>query len=100
MEQFILLLACHFIGDIALQSRWLADGKKNSLEINFYHVAVYISVFILFGIGLSNLSLIILFTTHFVIDFVKSHFNNILKHVWQDQLLHILVLIFIFFITK
>ena len=99
MEQFLLLLACHFVGDIALQNQWLAEGKAKSWEINFYHVAVYTSIFILFGTGLSLPSLAIIFVTHFIIDPLKSRYG-IIKHVWQDQILHILVLIFVFLVTK
>jgi hypothetical protein len=99
MEQFLLLMACHFIGDIALQSEWLAAGKAKSWEINFYHVAVYVSVFVLFGVDLSILSLIILFVTHFIIDSLKARWG-IIKYVWQDQILHIFVLLFIFFVAR
>jgi hypothetical protein len=99
MEQFLLLLACHFVGDIALQNEWLAIGKAKSWEINFYHVAIYVSVFILFGAGLSILSLVILFITHFFIDLMKARWK-IVKYIWQDQLLHVFVLIFIFLVTK
>jgi hypothetical protein len=99
MEGFLLLLACHFVGDFALQDEWQTKGKAKSWEINFYHVAIYTAVFILFGAGLSALSLGIIFMTHFAIDTLSSRWKNI-KHIWQDQILHILVLLFIFFVTK
>jgi len=99
MEQFLVLLACHFIGDMALQNQWLAEGKAKSWEINFYHVAVYTAIFVLFADWLSALSLTIIFVTHFIIDPLKSRWG-IIKYVWQDQILHILVLVFVFFVTK
>jgi len=51
MEQFLILLACHFIGDFPFQSRWLSENKAKSWEINFYHVVVYVAVFIPFLIN-------------------------------------------------
>jgi hypothetical protein len=99
MEIFLTLLACHFIGDIALQTEWLAEGKGKSWEINFYHVAVYLAVFILFGPKLSLLSLGIIFISHFLIDPLKSRWG-VIKYIWQDQILHILILLIVFFITK
>ncbi len=99
METLLLLLACHFIGDIALQTEWLAEGKGKSWEINFYHVAVYLAVFILFGPELSLSSLGIIFISHFLIDPLKSRWG-VIKYIWQDQILHILVLLVVFFITK
>ena len=99
MEQFLILLACHFIGDFPFQGEWLSENKAKSWEINFYHVAVYVAVFILFGIELSLLSLSILFISHFIIDTISARWK-IVKNIWQDQLLHILVLLFIFFVTK
>jgi len=99
MEQFLILLACHFVGDFPFQSRWLSENKAKSWEINFYHVAVYVSVFILFGPHLSWLSLVIIFLSHFIIDPLKSRWE-IIKYIWQDQLLHILILLFVFFVTK
>lgn len=99
MEQFLLLLACHFVGDFAFQSEWLSNNKGKSWEMNFYHVATYTAVFVLFGGGLSLLSLGIIFVSHFLIDPLSSRWG-IVKDIWQDQLLHVLVLIFIFFVTK
>ncbi len=99
MDQFLLLLACHFIGDFPLQNLWMAEGKAKSWEINFYHVAVYTAVFIIAGAKLSLMSLVIIFVTHFFIDPLKSRWG-IIKYIWQDQLLHVLVLIFVFLVTK
>jgi len=92
-------LACHFVGDFAFQDEWQAKGKAKSWEITFYHVAVYTSVFVLFGAKLSLISLSIIFVTHFIIDTLSARWN-ILKYIWQDQILHLLVLAVIFFMTK
>jgi hypothetical protein len=99
MEQFLVLLACHFIGDFALQNKWMSNNKGKSWEINFYHVAVYTAVFVLFGGGLSFLSLGIIFITHFFIDPLGARWGFV-KYIWLDQLLHLLVLLFVFLITK
>jgi len=99
MEQFLLLLACHFIGDFPLQSQWMSEEKSKRWEINFYHVAVYISVFIVAGAKLSLMSLIIIFVTHFFIDTLSARWK-IINYIWQDQLLHVLVLVFVFLVAK
>ncbi len=99
MEQFLLLLACHFIGDFPLQSQWMSEEKSKRWEINFYHVVVYTSVFVIAGTKLSLVSLVIIFVTHFLIDTLSARWK-IVKHIWQDQLLHVLVLIFVFLVTK
>ncbi len=99
MEQLLLLLACHFIGDFAFQDEWQVKGKAKSWEINFYHVAVYTSVFALLDVKLSLVSLAIIFVTHFIIDTLSARWN-VLKYIWQDQILHILVLGVVYFVTK
>lgn len=99
MEQLLLALAAHFIGDFAFQNKWMATEKGKSWEINFYHVATYTATFILFGVGLSLLSLGIIFATHFFIDPLKERWK-VVKYVWQDQVLHIAVIIFVLLVTK
>lgn len=99
LELFILLLSAHFIGDFAFQSSWVGLEKGKSWEINLYHALTYTATFILFRIALSPLSLLILAVSHFLIEPLKSRWG-ILKYIWQDQLLHIAILVFVFLVTK
>lgn len=90
---FIKLLACHFIGDFAFQSPWLAEGKGKSWEINLYHALTYTAPFCFINI-LSWQGLLYLAITHFFIDPLKARYK-IIKYVWADQLLHLLVLVLV-----
>ena len=92
-NQLLFLIALHFIGDFPFQSEFLALGKGKSWELNFYHVAIYTSVFIVFG-KISFAAACILFISHFFIDPLKARWA-IVRHIWQDQILHIAVLIII-----
>lgn len=99
MQQLLLALAAHFVGDFDFQGKWMAEKKGKSLEVNFYHVATYTAVFVLINIGLSLLSLGIIFVTHFIIDLLKERWR-IVKYTWLDQLLHIAVIGFVLLVTK
>ncbi len=91
-----IAIACHLIGDFPLQNVWFVTQKGKSWEVNFYHAAVYTAVFILFG-ALWWQALILL-GTHFMIDPLKARWN-IIKHCWQDQLLHLIVILALFVTT-
>lgn len=97
------LIAGHFLGDIAFQPNWIASKKGKSWEINGCHAAVYTAtVFVIAGIGsiiLSPLVLMIIFASHFIIDPLKARWG-IIKSIWVDQILHLIVLgaIVIFFL--
>lgn len=99
LETLLLALAAHFIGDFALQSAWMASEKGKSMEINIYHAIVYTSTFIIFRVGFSPISLLILTISHIFIDPLKARDSKI-KYIWQDQLLHIAVIMFALFVTK
>ena len=92
------LLAGHFLGDFPFQSEWMVANKGTSWEINAYHAFVYAStIFVVAKIGgieLSTWAFFILFTSHFIIDPLKARWK-IVKNIWIDQLLHLLVLLFI-----
>jgi hypothetical protein len=93
----LMLLACHFVGDFGLQTKWMADFKGKSWEVNFYHAAVYTAIFVLFT-ELSLLATIVLLVSHFVIDALKARYG-LIKHLWTDQLLHFGILLLIFFLS-
>jgi len=99
LELFLLLLSAHFIGDYAFQTMWMATEKHKKWEVNLYHALLYTATFIIFRIPLSYLSLVIIAISHFLIEPLKGRWG-ILKYDWQDQLLHIAVLIFVFLVTK
>lgn len=86
----LLLLACHFIGDFGFQSKWMAENKGKSWEINFYHVATYTAVFIILA-KISLAAVIILMISHFFIDLLSSRWK-VIKHTWMDQILHLLII--------
>jgi hypothetical protein len=90
ISKFILLAACHFIGDFPFQGDWLALNKGKSWELMFYHCAIYTGTFILFAhAGLLFAS--VLFISHMLIDPLKARWKFI-KHIWVDQLLHAVVI--------
>ncbi len=99
LEFFLFLLAAHFIGDFAFQSTWMSTEKNKRWEVNLSHALLYTATFVIFRIPLSYLSLGIIAISHFLIEPLKGRWG-ILKYDWQDQLLHILVLIFVFLVTK
>lgn len=91
------MIVGHLIGDFALQSNWIATNKGKSWEVNFYHAATHTAVLMLavkigVGITLSFCPLLILCFSHCFIDALKSRWN-IVKTIWQDQLLHLVVMI-------
>ncbi|MFA5069930.1 MAG: DUF3307 domain-containing protein [Patescibacteria group bacterium] len=99
MPQLLLALAAHFIGDFPFQPEFLAMGKGKSWELNFYHAAVYTATFLLVPVGLSPLSLGIILVSHFFIDPCKARYGWV-KKIWQDQLMHMIVIAFVLLVTK
>ncbi|MCF7835621.1 MAG: DUF3307 domain-containing protein [Candidatus Marinimicrobia bacterium] len=95
--ELVLCFVAHFIGDWPFQTTFMAENKGKSWEINFYHAAVYTATFIWIAHA-SWLASIILLVSHFWIDALKARWK-IIKHIWQDQLLHFLV-IFLLIIFK
>lgn len=91
----LLLLACHFIGDFGLQSKWMSENKGKSWEINFYHAATYTAVFVILA-KISWAATIILIISHFFIDPLSSRWK-IIKYIWADQILHLLIIAAIIF---
>ena len=90
---FLIALACHFIGDYPLQSEWFVNMKGKSWEVNFYHAATYTALFVL--MGATQIQAAILCVSHFCIDPLKARWG-LVKTIWQDQLLHGVVLCVLF----
>ena len=96
LTTLLVWLACHFIGDFAFQSTWMSMEKGKSWEVNFYHCATYIAVFVLFA-HTSPLATAALFGTHFLIDPLKARYK-IIGPIWLDQLLHVLTIVVVLFL--
>jgi len=88
---FLKLLLAHFIADFPCQIPWFIEMKGKSHEVMLYHCAVYASVICLI-VGLNVSMFCYLVGTHFIIDNLKARWG-IVKHIWVDQLLHILILL-------
>ena len=92
VERLYLLLVCHAIGDYVLQSSFLADTKGSNPWHLIIHCILYsVPFYICYGL---NVELGILIVTHFIIDALKARYKK-LNYV-QDQLLHIVIMIFLY----
>ena len=99
MDQLLLAIAAHFVGDFAFQNDWMAKKKIESQEVVFYHAATYTAAFVLFRVGLSLPALGIIITSHLIIDSWTSR-QGADKRIWQDQILHVLVIGLVVWITR
>jgi hypothetical protein len=91
LSPLLIWLACHFVGDFAFQSTWMSVEKGKSWEINFYHCATYTATFVLFAHPSFN-GVILLLTTHFVVDTLKARYK-VIGSIWLDQLLHVATIV-------
>ena len=91
MINLLLLLSCHFIGDFPFQGDWISANKGKSWEILFYHCAIYVATFIIFGYIGWRFALV-LFVSHFIIDTMKARWK-IIKPIWIDQILHFAIIL-------
>ena len=88
----MLYIAIHFIADFPFQGDWLGTQKGKSWELMVYHCLIYSGTFVVFG-DVSIQFAAILFVTHLIIDPLKARYK-VVKHIWQDQLLHMAVIVF------
>lgn len=91
MDSLVFLLGLHFIADFPFQSEWLGVNKGENWELMVYHCLIYAGTFAVFA-HFSALCVLLLFLSHLVIDPLKARYGYI-KHIWADQLLHVLVLL-------
>lgn len=95
MEMLLWLVAGHFLGDFPFQSEWMTTQKGKSWEINLYHALVYTATILVTakigGFNLPLSAIAILATSHFLIDPLKAKWS-IVKYIWIDQILHLVVL--------
>ncbi|HBK34409.1 hypothetical protein A2239_00260 [Candidatus Uhrbacteria bacterium RIFOXYA2_FULL_40_9] len=96
LTKMSILLACHFVGDYALQNAWMAMTKGKDWHAMFAHVGTYTSVFALLNlvpdVHLNLWALILILGSHAFIDPIKARWN-LIGDV-SDQLLHIGILLF------
>lgn len=90
MNEMIILVICHLIGDYVLQSDYIATTKGASWYHLFVHSALYSAPFMLV-FGPSDPRIFGLFLTHLYIDAMKARYKKI-GYV-ADQLLHYWVLV-------
>jgi Na+-driven multidrug efflux pump len=87
INNIIILIMCHLIGDYVLQTNFIAESKGNNWYHLFVHCILYCVPFvIIFGI---TWQFFILFTMHFLIDLLKARYYKI--NYLTDQILHYLV---------
>jgi len=100
---FLWLLAGHFLGDFAFQSDWMAREKGKSWEVGGYHSLIHAATVLVVakigGFELSFPSLFWLLASHLLADSLKSRWK-IVKTIWQDQILHIIILVIVFLLNQ
>lgn len=92
IETIFKIIICHMLGDYVLQSDFIAKTKGQ----NWYHLFVHSTLYILpyylfFGF---NFDLLLVFTSHFVIDAGKARYKKITYA--HDQIWHYIMAIVYF----
>lgn len=95
LELMLWLFGAHYIGDIALQSDWIANMKRERWYILFAHVMIWTTVVCiplrLFD-ALSAWNLIFLFVGHYAADWLKCRTPKEPKYwhyIYYDQGWHL-----------
>lgn len=110
MIQFIGVILGHFIGDLAFLG-FLGNAKRESLFYLALHCIIYaivvcVAIFVLARKRYAHWKFFVLFGSHFFIDYYKCYIteNSIVMYSLTyniiDQMLHLIVLVFIFFVKK
>jgi hypothetical protein len=100
MKLFFLLLVAHFIADFYLQKHsWImckVENKHRSIGLfkhMLVHVALTASAIVLSGISLDAsalIALLVIITSHYVIDIWKTYRIFVLKYFLIDQVGHLI----------
>ena len=93
LNNAILLIFCHLVGDYILQSNFIATTKGSNWYHLFVHCALYSLPFFLTS-GLTW-QLSVIFITHMIIDPLKARYGKI--NYLTDQIIHYLTL-FVYFV--
>lgn len=90
----VTLILAHLIGDFLLQTSWLAKKKKKSTWIMLLHSLINaVTVYLLLANWMLWLLPLVIFISHFLIDFGKSRFKkDTLGTFLLDQVLHFAVM--------
>jgi hypothetical protein len=102
------LISAHFIGDWALQSRWIAENKSSIPEILFAHCMIYaatISIALQYLNILSPWKVVFLIVTHFITDSWSSNkhkncsnFSEKRRTLYIDHMYHLIQLLIVYYL--
>jgi len=96
LEILYKVFACHFLGDLALQTQFLSDTKGTNWWHLIAHCFIY-SVPFAFAFGLDYRVAIILIS-HFPVDALTSRYHKISKVT--DQIIHVVIMCLVYFLLK
>jgi len=104
IENIVWLLFGHYIGDIALQSDWVATNKGKYWYVLLSHCMIW-SACICIGLQFLGIyalwKFFLLFIGHFIMDSWKSRQPKTPENWWKiypDQAFHIIQIIIVFMV--
>lgn len=105
MEYLWFLIVGHFIGDWALQNRWMAEHKHEWIEVLIAHCFIYTGIIsiVLKYYNVNLIFIMFIFISHLVTDYWSSGAWKKKPFVWilyVDHLFHFLSLLIVWNITK
>ena len=98
MSILLRLLLAHIIADFFLQTKWMVEGKENggkrSMRMLTLHSIIHsLMAYLIVGDWALWYIAIVIFVTHFIIDWCKIQFRgNSISAFLIDQLSHVVVL--------
>lgn len=104
MSILLRLLLAHIIADFFLQTKWMVEGKENGgkksiLMLTLHSVIHSLMAYLIVGDWSLWYIAIVIFVTHFIIDWCKIQFRgNSVSAFLIDQLSHVAV-IFVLWMT-
>lgn len=98
MSILLRLLLAHIIADFFLQTKWMVEGKENGgkrsiLMLTLHSIIHSLMAYLIVGDWALWYIAIVIFVTHFIIDWCKIQFRgNSVSAFLIDQLSHVVVL--------
>ena len=94
-DLFFCMVSAHLLGDFVFQTSEIAEKKKKNLKFLFLHALIQaLVVWIVCGLWTNWKIPLYIFTTHFVIDFIKIKLNDERVGVFiVDQVLHVITIL-------